>query len=128
MKGTQESIMKGKVVRNSKKFIIAIIGVLVVAIGLIMVPYPGPGWLVVFVGLAILSSEFKFAQDILDKAHYWYDKWQEWLKNQGLFVQLIVLALVGAITVITIWLLNGFGVAGNILNINIDWLVSPFFR
>ena len=38
------------------KVLIGIVGGLVVIIGLVLVPLPGPGWLVVFIGLTILAS------------------------------------------------------------------------
>ena len=37
---------------------VAALGVTVVIVGLILVPLPGPGWLIVFCGLAILATEF----------------------------------------------------------------------
>ncbi|QAY59863.1 TIGR02611 family protein [Microbacterium protaetiae] len=40
---------------------IAIIGTLLALGGLVMVPLPGPGWLVVFAGLALLGTEFVWA-------------------------------------------------------------------
>jgi len=40
------------------KLLIAVVGFLVVAVGLVMVPLPGPGWLIVFAGLALLGLEF----------------------------------------------------------------------
>jgi len=36
-------------------------GILTVG-GLVLVPLPGPGWLVVFLGLAVLGTEFAWAQ------------------------------------------------------------------
>ena len=44
---------------------VAMVGAVVLVIGLIAVPAPGPGWLIVFVGLAIWASEFEFAQRLL---------------------------------------------------------------
>lgn len=32
--------------------------------GLVLVPLPGPGWLIVFLGLAVLGTEFAWAQRI----------------------------------------------------------------
>ena len=43
---------------------VGVVGGLVTIAGLIMVPAPGPGWLVVFFGLLILASEFEFAQQL----------------------------------------------------------------
>jgi uncharacterized protein (TIGR02611 family) len=43
------------------KVVIGLIGLVVVVVGLILVPLPGPGWLVVFIGIAVLGSEFPAA-------------------------------------------------------------------
>ena len=40
---------------------IAVLGTLIVIVGLILVPLPGPGWLIVFLGLATLGTEFPAA-------------------------------------------------------------------
>jgi hypothetical protein len=45
-----------------RRHIVGIVGGVVLAAGIVMIPYPGPGWLVVFMGLAILSREFPWAQ------------------------------------------------------------------
>ncbi|GAA1999085.1 TIGR02611 family protein [Microbacterium ulmi] len=45
-------------------------GALAIA-GLLLVPLPGPGWLVVFLGLAVLGTEF-----------HWARRSSRWLKRQ----------------------------------------------
>jgi len=40
---------------------IALLGTLIIVIGLILVPLPGPGWLIVFLGIATLGTEFPAA-------------------------------------------------------------------
>jgi uncharacterized protein (TIGR02611 family) len=47
------------------KTLITIIGVVVVVVGLILVPLPGPGWLIVFIGLTVLGSEYHWARRFL---------------------------------------------------------------
>ncbi|WP_418956027.1 TIGR02611 family protein [Streptomyces tritici] len=42
-----------------------IVGLAVVAGGVIMLPLPGPGWLVIFGGMAIWATEFVWAQLVL---------------------------------------------------------------
>jgi uncharacterized protein (TIGR02611 family) len=51
-----------------------LLGFAVMIIGLIMVPLPGPGWLVVFAGLAILSLEFVWAQEAVKNGEQWLEK------------------------------------------------------
>jgi uncharacterized protein (TIGR02611 family) len=48
------------------KVVIAALGAAVVALGLVLVPLPGPGWAIVFGGLAIWAIEFAWAARLLD--------------------------------------------------------------
>jgi len=47
--------------RAPYRLLVALAGVSVVVVGLILVPLPGPGWLIVFVGVAVLGTEFPAA-------------------------------------------------------------------
>lgn len=114
--------------RGAKKFFVGLVGGIVLLAGIIMVPYPGPGWLVVFAGLGILSTEFAWAQRILHYAREKYDAWTEWVKRQSMLVRSLILLFTALVVVVTIWLLNGYGIIDNILNLNQQWLHSPFFR
>ncbi|MFI7101622.1 TIGR02611 family protein [Streptomyces sp. NPDC050161] len=42
-----------------------VVGLAVVAVGVVMLPLPGPGWLVIFAGMAIWATEFVWAQLVL---------------------------------------------------------------
>lgn len=117
-----------KVAKSSKKVFIGIVGGLVTLIGFILVPYPGPGWLIVFGGLAILSTEFETADRLLKFARGKYDAWTDWLKRQNLFVKTLVLALTCVVVLLTIWLLNGYGIIVNLLNLPYTQLESPLFN
>jgi len=115
------------ILTHSKKVLVGILGGLVTLIGLILVPYPGPGWLIVFGGLAILATEFAFAARVLAFARGKYDAWVAWLKRQNFFVKVIVLALTCAVVLVTLWLLNGFGIIVHVFDLPYPWLVSPLF-
>jgi uncharacterized protein (TIGR02611 family) len=47
--------------RRFYRILVAVIGGAIATLGLLLVPLPGPGWLVVFLGLAILGTEFAWA-------------------------------------------------------------------
>jgi uncharacterized protein (TIGR02611 family) len=96
--------------------------------GIIMIPFPGPGWLVVFVGLGILATEFVWAQRVLDHAKSKYDAWQKWLRQQRFAIQALVWLATCVIVIVTIWLINGYGMINSWLHLGQDWLASPFFR
>jgi uncharacterized protein (TIGR02611 family) len=111
--------------RRSKRVGTAIVGGLVLVVGVIAIPYPGPGWLIVFTGLAILATEFPWARRVLDKARGEYDKWQQWLKRQKLVVRGLVIAFTCLVVVLTLWLLNMYGFFDKLLGLNWQWLHSP---
>ena len=111
-----------RILHHSRRIAIGIVGGVVVLLGLAMVPYPGPGWLVVFAGLAILSTEFERAQRILDHAKDKYDKWQDWVGRQSLPVKILVWSVTAIVVVVTIWLINGYGLINNWLNLGWGWL------
>ena len=54
--------------RNGKRIGVTIAGFFVVLVGLILIPLPGPGWLIVFAGLAILATEYVWAERLLNYA------------------------------------------------------------
>jgi len=114
--------------RHSKKVGIAIVGGVVVLVGLVLIPYPGPGWLIVFAGLAVLATEFEFAASTLTWLRKKYDDWTTWLKQQPRTIRWSVLAFTGLVILVTLWLLNSFGMINHFLHLSQDWVSSPFFR
>src|SRR6476661_5172556 len=95
--------------RRSKKVLVAVVGGVVLLIGIITIPYPGPGWLIVFAGLGILSTEFEWAKRVLTYARSKYDAWQKWVAGQPTYVKIGIWAATAIIVVLTIWALNGYG-------------------
>lgn len=58
-------IQKSRALHLSWQVGVFIVGLAVVIIGIIMLPLPGPGWLVIFAGMAIWATEFVWAQLVL---------------------------------------------------------------
>ena len=56
-------------------------------------PVPGPGWAIVFIGLAILATEFEWARQALKFTRERYDQVMAWFKRQGLWVQALGVAV-----------------------------------
>lgn len=106
---------------------VAIVGGAVLTVGIILIPYPGPGWLVVFGGLAILATEFAWAKRVLTFTKARYNAWSAWLKRQPVVVRLLILLLVFAIVLATLWLLNAFALVGHWAGVDWPWLGSPLF-
>lgn len=55
------------IARNSKRLFVLIIGVAILLAGVAMLVAPGPGVLVIVVGLAVLATEFAWAERALDR-------------------------------------------------------------
>jgi uncharacterized protein (TIGR02611 family) len=50
-----------------RKPFIFLLGFTVVGTGIVLLPLPGPGWVIIFAGFAILASEFEFAERVRDR-------------------------------------------------------------
>jgi uncharacterized protein (TIGR02611 family) len=105
--------------------LIGVIGALVLVIGIIAIPYPGPGWLIVFAGLAILGTEFHWAQRLLHAVRRRYNAWTHWLNSRSPGVRLVVMATTGVVVLLTLWLVNAFGLVAGMVGIDSQWLSSP---
>ena len=53
--------------RQARRAIVAVVGATVVALGAVMLVTPGPGWLVIFLGLTVLAAEFVWARRLLER-------------------------------------------------------------
>lgn len=54
--------------RSGKRVAVAIGGGLLIVAGIAMLVLPGPGWITIFAGLALLATEFAWAERLLHKA------------------------------------------------------------
>jgi len=54
--------------RNGKRIGITIAGFVVILAGIVLLVLPGPGWALIFLGLAILATEYVWARRLLEKA------------------------------------------------------------
>lgn len=104
---------------------VGVVGAAMLIVGILLVPYPGPGWLVVFAGLGVWATEFHWARQVLRFVRKQYNRWTRWLRRQPRAVQLIVMALVGAVVLATLWLVNAFGLVADWVGLNWPWVHSP---
>lgn len=111
--------------QKTRKVLIGFAGWIVLLAGIVMIPYPGPGWVVVFIGLSILATEFEWAKDLHDYARGKYDAWEKWMKSQPAYIKAIFWLLTTATVVVTIWLLNGYGFIDSWLKLGQPWAHSP---
>ena len=90
------------------RFGIGIVGALVLLGGLIMLVTPGPAFVLIPIGLAILSLEFKWAENLLETALEQAEKAQEraaqTTRGQRIFgLVLTALAIAACIAAVLLW-------------------------
>ncbi|GAA4206442.1 TIGR02611 family protein [Actinocatenispora rupis] len=79
------------------------LGAALVVLGLILVPLPGPGWLIVLSGLAVLAVEYAWARHLLRFTRRQLHRWTRWLVRQGWAVRALVGAAGVALTGAVVW-------------------------
>lgn len=62
---------------KARKVIVTIVGGLLVLIGIILIFIPGPAFVVIPAGLALLATEFEWARKLLKKFREWLHKIRE---------------------------------------------------
>jgi uncharacterized protein (TIGR02611 family) len=89
---------------------ITLVGAGTVAVGIVLLPLPGPGWLIIFAGLGILGTEYEWAARLLRWVRRMLVRWTEWLAARPLWIRLAVgavsLAFLAAL-LLAVWFLTG---------------------
>jgi uncharacterized protein (TIGR02611 family) len=62
--------------QQAKRFVKVLIGFSLLALGVVMIVTPGPGWLTIMLALGILAAEFVWARRLVDR-----------LKEQGVRIR-----------------------------------------
>jgi uncharacterized protein (TIGR02611 family) len=98
MRTTLRIIRANPTGRIALKVGVALTGALVVAVGIALIPLPGPGWALVILGLAIWAIEFVWAKHLLRFTRAQVHRWTEWVRRRSWPVR-ILLGLVGLVFV-----------------------------
>jgi uncharacterized protein (TIGR02611 family) len=62
-----------KTLQQAKRWLKILFGFTLLAVGIVMIVTPGPGWLTILLALGVLAAEFVWARRLLDR-----------LKEQGM--------------------------------------------
>jgi uncharacterized protein (TIGR02611 family) len=81
---------------------ITLVGLGVIGVGVLLLPLPGPGWLIIFAGLGLLATEYDWAARLLRRARRLVSDWARWATQRGMLARigiglLSVLVVAGAI-------------------------------
>ena len=104
---------------------VGVAGFVVLAVGIAAIPYPGPGWAIVFVGLAILASEFYWAHRTLAYTRRRYDSAMGWFRQQSWWVQALGALFTAGVMVATLWLLGALAWSAKLVGFYHPALDSP---
>ena len=107
------------------RIVVGVVGLAIFAIGIVAIPYPGPGWAIVFIGLGVLATEFDWARRLLAYAKQRYDAVMTWFHRRGTFVQILGGAFTALIVAATLWLLGALDWSAELVGIDHQWLNSP---
>lgn len=89
--------------RRAYRALVLVVGLVLVLGGLALVPLPGPGWLIVILGIAIWASEFEAAASLRDFVKEKVRAWEVWLRAQRPLVQGVVGVATAAFVLAVVW-------------------------
>jgi len=119
--GVLDRIRANSTGRLSLKIGIGVLGGLVVALGIVLIPFPGPGWAIVILGLAIWAVEFVWARHLLEFTKRHVLSWTHWVGRQSVPVRAVIgvagLIFVGAVVWMSVKL--SFGV--DLIDVVLGW-------
>lgn len=84
------------------RILVIIVGGVLTIGGLALIPLPGPGWVIVFLGLAVLGTEFAWAERLLVFARTRVAGFGQWVTRQPLWVRGLLGALTALIVVVVV--------------------------
>jgi len=103
----RESIRRRPAADLVYRTVVTIVGFLVIGLGILLLPLPGPGWVIIFLGLAILATEYEWSRRLLAYARAKVRAWTHWLGRQPLVVRALVwlacLAFAAAVICAVLW-------------------------
>jgi uncharacterized protein (TIGR02611 family) len=121
----RDGLRERRIADFTYRVVVGVVGVAILGVGILAIPYPGPGWAIVFLGLAILASEFSAAQRVLKWVRARYDAAMDWFKRQHIAVKGLGTAFTAAVVVATLWLFGAVGWSAGLIGIEWPWLKSP---
>ncbi|MFU8849756.1 TIGR02611 family protein [Micromonospora sp. SL1-18] len=90
--------------RITLKIFVAVVGAVVVTVGIALIPLPGPGWLIVIGGLGIWALEFIWARRLLTFTRRNVQSWTRWVMRQSLAARLLLGAVGLVFVAVVLWL------------------------
>ncbi|MGW5437954.1 TIGR02611 family protein [Nocardia asteroides] len=119
------SIEKRPTLNLGYRIAVGVVGGLVLLVGIVTIPYPGPGWALVFAGFGILATEFVWAHHTLGWVRGKYRIVMDWYTSRGWTIKIFGAVATFALVVVTLWLLGTYSLLGGWIGVDWPWLRSP---
>ena len=105
----RERLYATRLGRFGVKIVVALVGTLVIAVGVVLLPLPGPGWVIILGGLAILAMEFHWARQLLAFTRRQLLRWTRLVRDGSWLVRVAsvggLLLVVGAALLLSLRML-----------------------
>ncbi|WP_234356305.1 TIGR02611 family protein [Blastococcus sp. Marseille-P5729] len=88
--GFRHRLERKPALKTAYRIGVGMVGTVVLLAGIVMIPFPGPGWLVVIAGLAILATEFAWAERLLHFTKRHVLSWTRWVNSQPIWIRLLI--------------------------------------
>ena len=83
-------LRRNRALNLTYRITVGVVGTAIIAVGIVLLPLPGPGWLIIFAGLFVLGTEFEWAERLLHFARRQVGAWTDWVKRQSLLVRALI--------------------------------------
>lgn len=106
---------------------VAVLGTLMILAGLVMIPLPTPGfgWVTLFLGLGVLSTEFEWAHRVTHLVRRGYDGVLHWFQRRSLASKMAMASGVIAVVLVGSWASGILGMTGQWVSVDASWLQGP---
>lgn len=106
---------------------VAVVGALMILGGAVMVPLPTPGfgWILIFLGLGVWSTEFAWANRVTVFLRHWLDILGDWYKRQSLMRKVLMIGALVVLIVVAFWLFGMLGTIASWFGAEPSWLDGP---
>lgn len=94
-------------------------------IALIPLPTPGFGWLLVFLGLGVLSTEFAWAHRITAFLRLWLHRIGHWYGRRSVVEKTAMISAIVVLVVGLAWVFGFLGIFAGWVHLDHAWLQGP---
>ena len=90
VRSARDRVRSTRTGRIAWRTVVTVLGVAIIGGGIVLLPLPGPGWLIIFAGLGLLATEYEWASRLLRFARRKVSAWTNWVAVQSRPVQLLI--------------------------------------